>query len=99
MDQQSDNKSSSVGLRFEANDEEDLKSGSISYPNTTSNRIKAEDKLISTEELNPAEDNNLLERAIEAENVLEMRTRKRIKSHFVDSKNDDMLLEEIQPDD
>ena len=38
----------------------------------------------------------LLEQAIEAE--AQVRNRQRIHSHFVDSKNEDMLLEDIKPD-
>lgn len=40
----------------------------------------------------------LLEQAIEAESALQVRNRQRIHSHFVDSKNEDMLLEDIRPD-
>ena len=42
----------------------------------------------------------LLEKAIEAENAFEnMKSRGRTQSHFVDSKNEHMLLEDIGPDD
>ena len=41
----------------------------------------------------------LLEQAIEAERALQqVRNRQRVHSHFVDSKNEDMLLEDIKPD-
>ena len=41
----------------------------------------------------------LLEQAIEAESALQqVRNRQRVHSHFVDSKNEDMLLEDIKPD-
>lgn len=55
--------------------------------------------IASAKQADLGKQSDLLERAIEAENVLEMRHRKRIQSHFVDSKNEDMLLEEIRPDD